>query len=105
MDYESRTLGLDRNELGALLVQAGLSTARDHTLISLLAMNGLLISEALSADIGDLDHDRGHRTRKILRKGGKHATIPLAPRRAAPRRAALWTCTSGTDGRADLPRG
>jgi integrase/recombinase XerD len=80
VDYESRTLGLDRNELGALLVQAGIGSARDHALISLLAMNGLRISEALGADIDDLDHDRGHRTLKIVRKGGKHATIPLAPR-------------------------
>jgi site-specific recombinase XerD len=39
VDYESRTLGLDRNELGALLVQAGLGSARDHALITLLAMN------------------------------------------------------------------
>ncbi len=28
VDHESRTLGLDRNELGALLVQAGLGTSR-----------------------------------------------------------------------------
>ena len=80
VDYESRTLGLDRNELGALLVQAGLGTPRDHALITLLAMNGLRINEALGADISDLDHDRGHRTLKIVRKGGKHVTIPLAPR-------------------------
>ncbi len=80
VDYESRTLGLDRNELGAFLVQAGLGSARDHALASLLALNGLRISEALGADIGDLDFERGHRTLKILRKGGKHAVIPLAPR-------------------------
>ncbi len=30
VDYESRTLGLDRNELGAFLVQAGLGSPRDH---------------------------------------------------------------------------
>jgi site-specific recombinase XerD len=82
VDHESRTLGLDRNELGALLVQAGLGSARDHALISLLALNGLRISEALGADIDDLDMDRGHRTLMILRKGGKHVTIPLAPRTA-----------------------
>ena len=46
-DYESRTLGLDRNELGAFLVAAGLSSNRDHALASLLALNGLRISEAL----------------------------------------------------------
>ena len=82
VDYESRTLGLDRNELGALLVQAGLGTPRDHTLVTLLAMNGLRISEALNADIEDLDTERGHRTLRIVRKGGKHVTVPLAPRTA-----------------------
>jgi integrase/recombinase XerD len=80
VDYESRTLGLDRNELGAFLVQAGLGLPRDHALASLLALNGLRISEALGTDIADLDFERGHRTLKIVRKGGKHVTIPLAPR-------------------------
>ncbi|HVM15782.1 MAG TPA: tyrosine-type recombinase/integrase [Egibacteraceae bacterium] len=47
---------------------------------SLLALNGLRISEALGTDIADLDFERGHRTLKIVRKGGKHVTIPLAPR-------------------------
>jgi len=80
VDYESRTLGLDRNELGAFLVQAGLGLPRDHALASLLALNGLRISEALGADIDGLDFERGHRTLKIVRKGGKHVTVPLAPR-------------------------
>jgi len=59
---------LDRNELGALLVQAGLGSPRDHALISLLAMNWLRISEALGADIDDVDVDRGHRTLRVVRK-------------------------------------
>ena len=67
---ESRTLGLDRNELGALLVQAGLGDLRDGALITLLALNGLRISEALNADIDDLSTERGHRTLAIVRKGG-----------------------------------
>ena len=71
---------MDRNELGALLVQAGLGTPRDHALVTLLAMNGLRISEALNADVEDLDTERGHRTLRIVRKGGKHVTVPLAPR-------------------------
>jgi integrase/recombinase XerD len=82
VDHESHTLGLDRNELGALLVQAGLGAPRDHALIALLALNGLRISEALNADIDDLGVDRGHRTLRIVRKGGKRVTIPLAPRTA-----------------------
>ena len=79
-DYEARTLGLDRNELGAFLVAAGLSSNRDHALASLLTLNGLRISEALGADIDDLNVERGHRTLRVVRKGGKQVTIPLAPR-------------------------
>ena len=80
LDYESHVSGLDRNELGALLVAAGLSSARDHALISLLALNGLRISEAIGADIEALGLERGHRTLTVTRKGGKVVTLPLAPR-------------------------
>jgi site-specific recombinase XerD len=73
---------VDRNELGALLVTAGLGAAQDHALISLLTLNGLRISEALSADITAMGSERGHRTLTVLRKGGKIVTIPLAPRTA-----------------------
>jgi len=51
LDYESHATGLDRNEVGAMLVAAGLASARDHALISLLALNGLRVSEAIGADI------------------------------------------------------
>jgi site-specific recombinase XerD len=33
LDYESHATGLDRNEVGAMLVAAGLAGARDHALI------------------------------------------------------------------------
>lgn len=82
MDYESHAIGLDRNEIGAMLVAAGLSGARDHALISLLALNGLRVSEAIGARIEDLALERGHRTLTVLRKGGKTVTMPLAPRTA-----------------------
>jgi len=49
-NYESHAIGLDRNEVGSLLVAAGLGAANEHALISLLAINGLRISEALGAD-------------------------------------------------------
>jgi integrase len=65
-----------------MLVAAGLGNARDHALISLLALNGLRVSEAIGADIEDLGLERGHRTLTIVRKGGKIVTIPLAPRTA-----------------------
>jgi hypothetical protein len=41
VDYESHAVALDRNELGALLVTAGLGPPLEHALISLLALNGL----------------------------------------------------------------
>jgi integrase/recombinase XerD len=59
-----------------------LAGGRDHALISLLALNGLRVSEALGADIEDPGLERGHRTLTIVRKGGKVVTVPLAPRTA-----------------------
>jgi len=82
LDYESHATGLDRNELGALLVAAGLGLPTEHALISLLALNGLRVSGATGADIDALGVERGHRTLVIIRKGGKVVTIPLAPRTA-----------------------
>jgi len=51
-DYDSHLVGLDRNEVGARLVAARPGTAAEAALVSLLAINGLRISEALGADIG-----------------------------------------------------
>jgi len=82
LDYESHATALDRNELGALLVAAGLGPPAEHALISLLALNGLRVLEATGADIEHLGLERGHRTLVITRKGGKVVTIPLAPRTA-----------------------
>jgi integrase/recombinase XerD len=104
MDYESHAVALDRNELGALLVAAGLSTPLEHALISLLALNGLRVSEATGADIEHLGLERGHRTLTITRKGGKVVAIPLAPRTARAIDLAVGERTDGpvflaTDGR------
>jgi integrase/recombinase XerD len=82
LDYESHATALDRNELGALLVAAGLGPPAEHALISLLALNGLRVSEATGTDIQHLGLERGHRTLVITRKGGKVVTVPLAPRTA-----------------------
>jgi len=65
-----------------LLVAAGLGSPAEHALISLLALNGLRVSEATGANIENLGVERGHRTLVITRKGGKVVTIPLAPRTA-----------------------
>ncbi len=57
-----------------------MGSARDHALVSLLALNGLRVSEAIGADIAALGLERGHRTLTVVRKGGKTVTLPLAPR-------------------------
>ena len=62
VDYESHATALDRNEVGALLVAAGLGPAAEH-----------------------LGLERGHRTLVVTRKGGKVVTVPLAPRTARDR--------------------
>ena len=95
LDYESHAVALDRNELGALLVAAGLGPPLEHALISLLALNGLRVSEATGADIEQLGLERGHRTLTITRKGGKVVTIPLAPRTARAIDLAVGERTDG----------
>jgi integrase len=82
LDYESHATGLDRNELGALLVAAGLGQPTEHAFISLLALNGLRVSEATGANIEAIGVERGHRTLVITRKDGQVVTIPPAPRTA-----------------------
>ena len=80
VDYESHVAHLDRNEFGSILVTAGLSSPRDHALVSLLALNGLRVSR------GDRRQRRGPRVgtwpsdSDSFRKGGKLVTMPLAPR-------------------------
>ncbi len=95
VDYESHAAALDRNELGALLVAAGLGSPSVHALISLLALNGLRVSEATSADIEHLGLERGHRTLTVTRKGGKVVTVPLAPRTARAIDLAIGERTEG----------
>ena len=95
VDYESHAVALDRNELGALLVAAGLGSPVEHALISLLALNGLRVSETTGADIEHLGLERGHRTLTITRKGGKVVTIPLAPRTARAIDLAIGERTDG----------
>jgi site-specific recombinase XerD len=80
VSYESNQVGLDRNELGMFLVQAGIAGGRDHALVCMLAWNGLRISEALGADIEHSGMVRGHRTLTVTRKGGAIVTVPIAPR-------------------------
>jgi hypothetical protein len=116
VDYESHAVALDRNELGALLVAAGLGPPAGHALISLLALNGLRVSEATGADIEHLGLERGHRTITMTRKCGKVVTVPLArgppgrstwPSASAPKAGVPgcgWAAAGPASGGADRPQ-
>jgi integrase/recombinase XerD len=95
ISQESTRLGLDRSELGAFLVQAGLSGGNDHVLACLLALNALRVSEACSADLTDLAVANGHRVVRIVGKGNQPALIPLAPRTARAIDAAIVERANG----------
>ncbi len=103
LDYESCAVGLDRNELGALLVAAGLGQPAEHALISLLALNGLRVSEATGANIEALGVERGHRTLVINCRGrqGRHHPTRAARRpgdrlgRGRPQRRPLFLAADG----------
>lgn len=56
---------------GALLVAAGLGPPAEHALVSLLALNGLRVSEATGGNFENLGVERGHRTLVVIRTGGR----------------------------------
>jgi len=80
LDYESHATALDRNEFGALLVAAGLGPPAEHALISLLALNGLQVSEATGADIEHLGLERA------ADRPGRPRRRPASATTTAPRR-------------------
>jgi hypothetical protein len=95
LDYDSPAAALDRNELGVLLVAAGLGSYGEHALISLLALTGLRVSGAAGAGIGHRGLERGHRILVITRKGGRVVAIPLAPGTARAIGLAIGERTGG----------
>ena len=105
LDYESHAVALDCNELGALLVAAGFGPSGEHALISLLALDGLRVSEATGADIeGAGDRARAPHLGDHPQGAAKVVTIPLASRTARAIDLAIGERTEGpiflaTDGR------
>jgi hypothetical protein len=75
LDCESHATGLDRNELGALLVAAGLGPPGEHALISVLALSGLRSAKAPAPTSRARGAGRGHRALALTRKGGKVVTM------------------------------
>lgn len=76
---DSQALGVDADGAARLLAAARAVGPRDHALVCLLLLNGLRVSEACEATIDDLGQARCHVTLRVRRKGGREATVPLAP--------------------------
>jgi site-specific recombinase XerD len=80
---DSPTLGLDLDEARRFLDAAATSGPRDHSLVCLLLLNGLRVSEVCTARMEDVAVERGHRVLTVERKGGRRDLVPLAPRTVA----------------------
>ena len=100
LDYESHAVGLDRHELGALLVAAGLGSPNEHALISLLALNGLRVSEATGANIEALGIERG-----TGRLSSPARAARSSPSRSRPARhgRSTWPLANAWKGRSSSP--
>lgn len=77
---ESRTLGLDRMELGSIIQRARIANPFEWALTAMMGLCGLRVGEACSILI-ERTHgqQRGHRTMSFTGKGTKPATVPLPP--------------------------
>ena len=74
---ESPALGFTHLQSGALLTAARESAHPGD--FALVAMLGLRIFEATSADIADLGEEHGHRVLRVCGKGTKVVLVPLPP--------------------------
>jgi integrase/recombinase XerD len=72
-------IGLTLSESRALLAAAEAHSPRAFTLVLLLLSTGLRISEAINADIDNIDEDGGHAILNVVRKGGGRGRVPLPP--------------------------
>jgi integrase/recombinase XerD len=71
---------LQRYEIGPFLAAADARGPHQAALCCLLVMNGLRVGEAVGADVDGLAVAGAHRTLTVMRKGGRTAEVPLAPR-------------------------
>ena len=97
IDYDSHVAHLDRNELGAIFVAAGLSSPRDHALVSLLA------SERAARLRSDRRRHRSARPRTRTSHAGGGAQGRQARHHARSRHAwpglSTWPSANGLKGR------
>ena len=99
LDYESHAIGLDRNELGAMLVAAGLGTAAERA-ISLLALNRLRVSKATGAEHRGAGHGTGSPYTDHHPHGWQGCDYPAGATDCAGR--LTWRSASAVKGRFSL---
>lgn len=88
-------LGLPVDQARAVLQTAHQTSPTAHALVTLLMIAGLRISEAVKADITDLDTDAGKPVLEVTRKGGHSQRIPLPTLVADAVETAAGTRTDG----------
>lgn len=82
---ESTTIGLDRHQVHALLNAARddkhpqTNKLRNVALLTMLINNGLRCGDIMTMTDQDVGSSRGHRTIRMVGKGNKTHTAPLAP--------------------------
>jgi len=70
---------LDRDGMLKFLTAAQAHSRRAHAIASLMLTTAARTSEVLAADVPDLKSTGGHRVLRVVRKGGKRQSLPLAP--------------------------
>lgn len=76
---EAQLRGLERLELGAIILQARRTDPCEEALVALMGLMGLRVSEACSVLVEKCQTStRGHRLVEFTGKGGKPASVPLA---------------------------
>jgi integrase family protein with SAM-like domain len=101
LDYESHATGLDRNELEALLVAAGLGRPAEHALISLLALNGYAFPKPPARTSRPWASSAGTGRWWSPARAGRSLPSRSHP---APHGRSTWPSASAVRGRSSWPR-
>ena len=69
---------LDRSQMGRLMRAASETSVAHETLVTLMGVLGLRVSEACAVNVEDFHEDEmGYRVLRVVGKGNKPATIPI----------------------------
>jgi integrase/recombinase XerD len=92
--FESQRLGLSHLQFEAYLA-ASRKRPDDEALVAMMGLLGLRVSEACAVRVEDLGYEHGHRTLRVVGKGGKIVVTPLPVAAARAIEGAVGNRTSG----------